>query len=254
MARKLIHGLGWKKDREDSRDFRYAAPREVVTSLPSMVDLREKPMPAVYDQGDLGSCTANAIAGAIAFEHLKENLPDPVPSRLFIYYNERVMEGTVAEDAGAELRDGIKSVVNQGVCPEPEWPYMVEAFATKPSDDCYENALKDLVLQYQRVDNTSLEQMKSCLAEGFPFVFGITVYSNFPMTTISGSVPMPTCLSKTDGGHAMMVVGYHDSINRFIFRNSWGEGWGASGYGTIPYKYLTNPNLCGDCWTIRSVQ
>jgi C1A family cysteine protease len=246
--------FGWIKDKYDSRDRRYSALREEgVVPLPTMVDLREGFMPPVYDQGDLGSCTANSIAGAIAFGHLKQGLPDPVPSRLFIYYNERVIEGTVDEDAGAELRDGIKSVKNQGVCPEPEWPYMIEAFATKPSDHCYEDALKDLIVEYQRID-INLYQMKSCLAEGYPFIFGITVYSNFPRNTATGAVPMPACLSKVDGGHAMLCVGYDDKSKRFIFRNSWGITWGYYGYGTIPYKYMTNPNLCGDCWTIRTVQ
>ncbi len=90
--------------------------------------------PPVYNQGQLGSCTANAIAGAIQFDRMKQKLaPDFTPSRLFIYYNERVIEHSVASDSGAQIRDGIKSVARQGDCPETEWPYVIAKFKTKPS-------------------------------------------------------------------------------------------------------------------------
>ena len=117
----LPRRFGWIPDRPDHRDFRYAAPGPLLKALPRKVDLR-KGCPAVYDQGQLGSCTANAIAAGIEFDRLKQDLRDFTPSRLFIYYNERAMEGSVESDAGASIRDGIKSVSKQGDCPESEWP------------------------------------------------------------------------------------------------------------------------------------
>jgi C1A family cysteine protease len=129
-ARKIAH-YGWIPDLPDQRDVRYAAPAAFLVALPHTTDLRSQ-CPAVYDQGQLGSCTANAIGAAVEFDRLKQKLPDFVPSRLFIYYNERVIEGTANSDSGAQIRDGIKSVASQGVCPETEWPYDISKFTVAP--------------------------------------------------------------------------------------------------------------------------
>jgi C1A family cysteine protease len=249
--RKWPHQFGWIPDRPDQRDFRYAAPGPILAVLPRKVDLRKK-CPAVYDQGQLGSCTANAIAAAIEYDRHIQKLRDFTPSRLFLYYNERAMEGTVEADAGAAIRDGIKSVAKQGDCPEPEWPYLIERFADRPSPACYRDALKYKAVSYRKIDY-NVTQMKGCLAEGFPFVFGVSVYANFPMRTRTGDIPMPENADNTNQGHAMLIVGYEDSKRRFIVRNSWGKGWGRRGYGTIPYEYLLNPGLSADFWTIRIV-
>src|SRR6202165_1186536 len=112
---------GWLPDQPDQRDHLYAAPPQFLAALPAKTNLTAQ-CPAVYNQGMLGSCTANAIAGAIEFDRMRQKLSDFVPSRLFIYYNERAIEGTVSIDSGAQLRDGIKSVASDGVCPEAEWP------------------------------------------------------------------------------------------------------------------------------------
>jgi C1A family cysteine protease len=244
----MAYRFGWIPDHKDERDFLYSMPAAVV--LPKKMDLRNL-CPPVYDQGNLGSCTANAIAAAIEFDRMKQKLADFTPSRLFIYFNERVMEGDVKKDAGAQIRDGIKSVAKQGDCPESEWPYVISQFAVKPPDSCYADAIKYEVVKYERINNTVLAQMKACLAAGYPFVFGITVYSNFPMNTRTGAVSMPK--GSIQGGHAILCVGYNDSASRFIFRNSWGTGWGAKGYGTIPYNYLTDANLAGDFWKVSVV-
>jgi C1A family cysteine protease len=253
MPRK-IHRYGWIPDLPDQRDFAYAVPPRIASSLPPSTDLRSA-CPAVYDQGQLGSCTANAIAGAIEFDRMKEQLtPDFVPSRLFIYYNERAMEGTITTDSGAQIRDGIKSVGSQGVCPETQWPYTIANFAEQPAAKCYQDALLCKAILYQSVAQ-DLNQMKGCLADGYPFVCGITVYASFESDAVatSGQVPMPASNEAVIGGHAIAAVGYDDSQQRFIMRNSWGTGWGLQGYFTIPYAYLTNANLASDFWTIRIV-
>ena len=246
---------GWRPDLPDQRDFVYAAPRVIVRKLPAKVDLR-KFCPPVYDQGELGSCTANAIGAAFEFGLMKQNkASDFMPSRLFIYYNERVMEHTVNIDNGAEIRDGVKSVNKLGVCPEKMLPYDISKFAVKPGTACYKEALKHQVLSYQRVQRT-IEQMKGCLADGFPFVLGFTVYDSFESSIVSktGKLNMPKKTEKILGGHAVMAVGYDNAAKRFIVRNSWGSHWGLKGYFTMPFGYLTEENLSADFWTIRVVE
>lgn len=254
MAIKSQHRFGWVPDVPDQRDHLYAAPMPVKAPLPSQVDLRKK-CPAVYDQGQLGSCTANAIAAAVQFNRMKQKLkPAFVPSRLFIYYNERVMEGSVNSDSGAMIRDGIKSVAKQGDCPEKSWPYVISKFADKPTPACYQEALKYKAVQYQRVVR-SLMQFKGCLASGFPFVFGFTVYESFESAEVAktGIAPMPGLKEQALGGHAVLAVGYDDAAQRFIVRNSWGSGWGQAGYFTLPYAYLGEANLSDDFWTVRLI-
>ncbi len=245
---------GWVPDLPDQRDHMYAAPVVHLKKLPAHADLRPH-CPPVYDQGQLGSCTANAIGAAIQFERRKQKLkPDFMPSRLFIYYNERVMEHSVDSDSGAQIRDGIKSVGKQGDCPEPEWPYVVSKFRNRPSQACFSDATKYKAVQYQRVPQV-LNQTKGCLASGYPFVFGFTVYESFEGDKVAktGQLSMPAANEKVVGGHAVLAVGYDDAKQRFIVRNSWGHGWGQRGYFTMPYAYLVDSNLSDDLWTIRIV-
>lgn len=246
---------GWVADQPDQRDFRYAAGRATVAQLPPSVDLTGQ-CPMVYDQGQLGSCTANAIGGAFEFEQDKQNkAADFMPSRLFIYYNERVIENTVGSDSGAQIRDGIKSVNQQGVCPETLWPYEITRFTQKPSDACYQAAQQHQAVSYQRVQR-NIQQMKGCLAEGYPFVLGFTVYESFesPEVAKTGILNMPVQTEKEVGGHAVVAVGYDDAQGRFRIRNSWGASWGRGGYFTMPYQYLLDENLSDDFWTIRLVE
>ena len=252
--RKLtIKRYGWVPDLPDQRDFSFRVPRRTAQALPPRMDLRPQ-MPPVYDQGQLGSCTANAIGGAFEFELIKQEEPDFMPSRLFIYYNERVIERTVPQDSGAQLRDGMKTLAKQGVCPEPMWPYVLSQFATKPIPPCYAEAKKHLGMTYMRVAQ-DVAEMRGCVAAGYPFIFGFTVYESFESDAVTrtGNVPMPQGDERTLGGHAMCVVGYDNPKKRFIIRNSWGTGWGKKGYGTMPYAYFTNTDLSADFWTLRMV-
>ena len=246
--------FGWIPDLPDHRDHIFSAPTPVLTTLPPSVDLRPLCPKTVYDQGQLGSCTANAIAAAFEFDLTKQELPDFMPSRLFIYYNERRMEGTIDSDSGAMIRDGIKSVAKQGVCTEDTWPYELDKFTDEPAAECYAAARANLALAYQRVPQT-LNQMRGCLAHGFPFVFGFSVYESFesPEVRTTGVVPLPGAAEALLGGHAVLAVGYDDESARFLVRNSWGPDWGLGGYFTIPYSYLTDRGLASDFWTIAKV-
>jgi len=253
MGHKILR-YGWIPDLPDARDQLYAAPRKAGT-LPSSVDLRAG-CPVVYDQGELGSCTANAIAAAVEFDQRKQQLPQLfTPSRLFIYYNERALEGTIASDSGAALRDGIKTVASDGACPETMWPYIEQSFATRPPAPCFKIGKTHPAVGYLRLQQDA-GQMKACLAAGFPFVLGFTVYQSFESDAVAhtGVVPMPDPSESSLGGHAVLAVGYDDSTSRFLVRNSWGAGWGMGGYFTIPYAYLSDNDLADDFWTIRLVK
>ena len=250
-----VKRFGWIPDIPDARDHMYSAPRPILEALPAKVDLRSR-CPPVLDQGELGSCTANAIASAHRFDQLKQGAPDTfAPSRLFIYYNERVMEHSTSEDAGAMIRDGIKSIVTDGVCPESMWPYVIAKFANKPTAPCYKAALDHQAVSYQRLLQTG-NQMKGCLASGYPFVFGFSVYESFesPAVAKTGAVPLPSSTESMLGGHAVIAVGYDDAAQRFLAMNSWGAGWGNRGFFTMPYAYLTDADLAADFWTVRLVE
>jgi C1A family cysteine protease len=238
----------------DHRDHLYSVLPELLAALPTKADLRPQ-CPPVYDQGQLGSCTANSIGAAFEFDQMKQNISSFAPSRLFIYYNERAMEGTINSDSGAQIRDGIKSIGQQGVCPETDWPYDISKFTVKPPPQAYTDAAKNKAISYSRVART-LPQMKGCLASGYPWVFGFTVYESFesPQVAQTGIVPMPSSKEQVLGGHAVLCVGYDDSQQRFIVRNSWGLGWGIQGYFLMPYAYLLDTNLSDDFWTVRLVQ
>src|SRR6476469_3427062 len=254
LAVRPMQRFGWVPDLPDARDFLFSAPEAVLADLPTKVDLR-KQMPSVYDQGQLGSCTANAIAAAFEYDQLQQKLKDFMPSRLFIYYNERAVEGTVDSDSGAMIRDGIKSVAKLGVCDETLWPYDLARFTEKPPGTAYTNARQHQATVYRRV-LPSLHQLQGCLASGYPFVFGISVYESFmsPHVAQTGEVPLPPRGEQLIGGHAVLAVGYDDTLQRFIVRNSWGSKWGIRGYCTIPYAYLTDPQLASDFWAIYTVE
>lgn len=245
--------LGWKPDHLDHRDIPFSAVRLKAVRLPPSVDLRPG-CPPVYDQGQLGSCTGNAIAAAIDFNRRKAGQPFISPSRLFIYWGERNIEGTTAQDAGAEIRDGIKFAATAGVCPEADWPYIENAFATEPPSNAWTAALADVVKGYARLNNTDLTELKSCLAGGDPFVFGFSVYQPFegPEVARTGIVSLPQSEEAPVGGHAVLCVGYDDASQLFWVRNSWSANWGAAGYFRIPYSYLTNPDLASDFWQISA--
>lgn len=246
----MTHKFGWKKQLADHRDFCFS-PLHTSRTLPPSVDLRPQ-CPPVVDQGQLGSCTANAIAAAHEFAQMKQLEKAFPPSRLFIYYNERAMEGTIKSDAGAVIRDGFKSISKQGVCDEKLCKYNIAKFAIKPSSKAYKEALKHKAVQYLAITPT-IDDLRGCLADGLPFVFGISVYASFENVGADGLVPMPLKDEQLLGGHAITCVGYDDATRRFTVRNSWGPSWADKGYCYFSYDYLTNGNLSSDFWCCKLV-
>jgi C1A family cysteine protease len=245
---------GWKPSKPDFRDRRFAVRAMSPAELPTSVDLREK-MPPIYNQGELGSCTANAIGGALQYLMIRQGKPDFCPSRLFIYYEERSMEDSIREDTGAEIKDGIQVVSKLGAPPEDLWPYDISKFAEKPSGAAYTEALKDVLGLYRRVYNQNLNAIKTPLAHGDPVVFGFTVYDNFESSKIenTGELDMPGPADAQLGGHAVVAVGYNDETQRLIVRNSWGDDWGDKGYFTMPYDYAVDLDLATDFWALESI-
>lgn len=256
---------GWVRDLPDHRDHLFAVEPVLFAKLPPKVDLRSK-CPPVYDQGQIGSCTANSTAGVFEFDLLKQGVTDFTPSRLFIYWCERSIEGVTAYDSGAQIRDGVKVLATLGVPPETEWPYdgtpadsdgrfpPNARAGRKPSATVFADAKHNEAVKYQRVTQ-DLNHLRTALAGGLPVAFGFTVFSSFesPEVAETGIAPMPGDDDQVMGGHAVALVGYDDTAKVFIVRNSWGSGWGQDGYFTLPYEYVTDSQLASDFWTVSKV-
>lgn len=239
----------WVHDKPDSRDYLYQLS---AVKLPTKIDLRSY-CSLIEDQGNLGSCTGNAIAGAIELLNKRNRKPTDV-SRLFIYYYERLLLGTVGYDSGAYIRDGIKATNQYGASLERLWPYNISRFTVQPDTNARQDALRRKVTLYQRI--TNFNGCKDALASGYPVVVGFNVYESFelPSVTRTGIMPYPNVnTEQLLGGHAVLLVGYDDSKNWFIARNSWGTAWGDRGYFYMPYAVIQNPSMSGDFWIIKSV-
>ena len=229
-------------------------PIPLPSGSPSFVDLRSK-FPICYDQGQLGSCTANALVAA--YEYL---VPGFNFSRLFVYYNERVIENDVKYETGVYMHEGINALETHGIPLEKDWPYTISMFATKPPQEVYTSALKHKVIKAYNITQT-INNMKSLLHSGTPFVFGFVVFKEFQSYTVSitGLVPYPNSASVAMGGHACLCCGFNDTVKcpgappgAWLVRNSWGTGWGLNGYFWLSYNYLIDHNLSSDIWYLET--
>lgn len=247
----LVKGYGWRRPTLPVRRERLVPHFE--GPLPSLIDLRPG-MPKVYDQLDLGSCTANALGGLAEYLMMKQGKTHYTPSRLFIYYNERAIEGSVSEDSGAAIADGAYVLEKYGCPSESKWWYNTSKFRVKPNKSVFAEGLKHLVGGVHAV-HQSLDDMRKVLASGYPIAGGFTVYDSFENDDVakSGIVPFPGRFEQVLGGHAVLLVGYDDSKEWFIVRNSWGEGWGDHGYCYMPYRIWTDADMADDFWTAQQV-
>jgi C1A family cysteine protease len=261
---RKIKRYGWHPDLPDHRDRIYNLERTVrrAVVLPPVCSLRSE-MPPVYNQLELGACTGNGVAAVLEHVESKQGQGSVTPSRLFIYYGERGIEGTVNEDSGAQIRDGIKVVASEGAPPETDWPYEISKFAEKPPAKAYEDAKQHEAIQYLRVlPGAAGSPIRTPILEGLPVVFGFSVPALFegawdPATQY---LPLPTAGEKSIGGHCTVVVGWDFSLKRFpvnVFeiRNSWGHEWGDEGYFWMDAQWLSEPSLglSSDFWVIDKV-
>jgi len=238
-----------KKDTPDSRDYIFTS-ESITEDMPGKVDMRAK-MPPVVDQSKLGSCTANAIvSGLRQFLQIKDKAPNVVLSRLFLYWHERQLEGTLGKDEGAQIRTGMKLLKNMGVCLEKDFPYIISTYNDAPSKEAQDGADSYKIASYSRLND--LEMLKTALAEGYPVVFGFSVYSSFQSeeATQTGWIPLPQKGERHLGGHAVLAVGYDDFHEVVICRNSWGSKWGDHGYFYLPYDFWAY-DLIHDMWTAK---
>lgn len=249
----MRHKYGLIKSKVDHRDFKFIRSSNIQLPLPPIFDLRPV-LPQVYDQGDIGSCTCNATAAAYEYQNDRQQEGDFMPSRLFLYANVRLLEGTpLAEDSGAQIRDVFKCLNIQGVCAETIWPYL--DFTAIPSAEAYQEALLHEAIKYESISQ-DINDLKMAIMIG-PVVIGISVYDSFESDEVasSGIIPIPNTGSENLlGGHAVCLCGWDDSKNCFILRNSWGTSWGINGYAYIPYDYILDDNLTSDLWLIQQVE
>lgn len=248
------HKFLLKKSPVDLKDIIKLTP-PVSVILPSKFDLRDK-MPPVLDQGNLGSCALNATSNILRYLLKKEKLQEWQPSRLYMYWNTRVnIEKTApSEDSGVCIRDVCKALNKYHACHEdPTWPYDVNKFNMAPPLIAYQDAHLHASIKYESVPQDLLA-IKHALFEGNPIIIGIQVYESFEKNTSinTGIIPFPDIVNeKCLGGHAVSLVAYDDTTEKFMFQNSWGPNVGQKGYFQIDYKYIINPDLASDFWIIN---
>jgi C1A family cysteine protease len=250
LTQRNIRRYGWRPSAPDLRDhIADASELAILDEVDPRADL-----PAVFDQGQLGSCTANAVAAAVEYD-AKLNGSDPgFLSRLWIYFYERRLEGSPADqDTGAQGRDGFKVCQKLGVPLEQDWPYDITKFSDEPPASLAGEAQQHRISNY-RVVPRNLDSMKAILSNRQTIALGFTVYESFesPEVAKTGIVPLPNRSEKVLGGHEVLLVGYlKDQSNYGLVRNSWGTGWGMGGYFLMPWAYLLDANLATDFRTIR---
>jgi C1A family cysteine protease len=226
--------------------------------LPTIIDLRSLLSP-VEEQYTLGSCVGNALASILEYFYFYTTGHIKTFSRLFIYYNARMMEDEIAQrnatetDSGADLQFAIVSLIKYGCCEEQFWPFYEHLINIQPNNKAYENGQNYRLNEFSRLSN-NINQLRECLAEGYPFVMAIKIFSSFA-SNHHGCIPMPKTHEKSSQyRHAVVCVGYIHSERVFIIRNSHGSQWGDHGYGYLPYEYVTDKILTKDLWAIKSIQ
>jgi C1A family cysteine protease len=267
IATRKTARYGWRPDLPDPRDRIFNLEEKVMlaTAVPGKADLSPQ-MPPIYDQGQLGSCTGNGVARCLEYEAMRQGQPTVTPSRLFIYYNERAIEGTVNQDSGAQIRDGIKVVAKQGAPPESEWPYSDAnpgPFQHKPPPQVYVDATKHEALVYKRVVlGGPGAPLRSALAAGYPVVFGFSVPASFEdgsWDPTKDPLPVPGPNDQFIGGHCVVLSGYDFTRSRFSdwafqCENSWGPNWGMNGrFWMNAHWFDANAGLASDFWVIQKV-
>lgn len=249
-------------------------------TTPDTVDMRNNVM-AVQDQGELGSCTANATQGMVDIELRSHGIQNPPAiSRLFQYANSRVEDGAqptlaktvasstyareLADDSGATIAAAVKAVLDFGGVPEALYPYKIKKFSSMPDAYLYlqgQGYINAMPISAAPV-NQDLDSIKSRLSKGKSVMIGINCYNSGIMSqkaASTGFVDMPQAGEDSQGGHAVLIMGYDDRPtvggksnpyqNHFIVRNSWSTSWGDKGYFYLPYQYVLDDTITSELWS-----
>lgn len=219
--------------KKDDRDYEFAVTRG---TLRPNVDLREWDS-LIEDQGQLGSCASNAITSCYELQ-VKRLYPDQFKnlSRLFLYYNARLIENSIDYDYGITIKDGVRSGHHYGICIEDLWPYDIEKFNVRPTEECYQDAIHRIITEYRRI--RTVEGILESINNNIPVVIGTAIYSSFTyVSDLNPVVPIPGYYDKYIGNHAMAAVGYDLKRSMFLVKNSFGNKWGMNGYCLIPFEY-----------------
>ncbi len=244
MATLNFHPGGYR-DAHDTRDRRFAAS---IKHLPSKTDL-SRFCGAVYNQYRTQTCSANALASALTLDANQRDEELAPPSRLFMYYNARVLTNTQATDSGTTIRNAIKAFAHRGACPERQWPFLKREITKRPARACYRDAVL-LAIRYHRIPQ-QLDDLRAALAQGRAFIFGIQAYVEpFTEAAKSGKLRLPRKANTLAGGHALIAVGYDSTKRCFLARNSLGRDYARDGFFWIPDAYFTDPDLTYDFWTV----
>ena len=251
---KRVHGelrnLNWRPARPNP--FRkMLPPGKRKTIVPVQIEPMDIGKVGIWDQGQLGSCTAHGTGFLWAYQYFVEHQMPVMPSRLFIYYCERMIENDIDQDNGAIVADGLDALLTYGVPNESDWPYDISQFATKPPALCWANGLQFKGLEKNGV-NLDVDSLRSALQYGLPVTFGFTVFESFMSDSWmkSGMMPVPESGEEIDGGHCVAFVGDEPKENAFWVRNSWGADWCQSGRFLFPYDCL---KIASDGWTLPKV-
>lgn len=255
----MPHSYGLIRQKRDPRDFLASFNSRLVSALPPSLDLSIDTGP-LLDQGSLGSCGPNTAAENIDYDQLAEGITLSPPSRLFIYYNTRMLMGTVNSDSGVDNRTMMKALAQYGYCDESLWPYADDptTFTKRPPIAAYAAGQPNRISNYAGVQ-VSLGQIKAAIFTRHLVIFGTEVFQGIEsdQAAQTGIVPDPSPTESPVGGHDISLVGWDDLTQRFKFRNHWvnadGTPWGDGGYGYFSYKYATNIAWVSDLWMINSV-
>lgn len=268
MQERTNRGFGWRPDIPDFRDKLYRASKDTAVALAPALLIPDSRLPPVFDQGQTSSCVGNSTS--VMATYVTKQI---VRSRLFIYFEARRLIGETKSDEGCYIRDGIKVLANIGAPSEKTWAFNTKNVLLEPNAASTQEASTHKVAKYMRLQ--SRQDFRSCIAEGYPFVTGFTVYNNFMSDQVAntGVLQLPNASEKMQGGHAICVVGYDSNFKKsrwgvwarnkglpdsqipndvYLIRNSWGSEWGYHGNFAIDAKYLENPNMSDDAWTIRN--
>lgn len=249
LGRQIALGA-CREDRDDDIERRPFVPRIPSHAMPAAVDLRPWMTP-VEDQGGLGSCTANALVGALEYLVRRVKGQHVDLSRLYVYFNQRLWDDSVRDDVGASVSDGIRVLSRVGVPREVSWPYARDLFGVQPPEAVYREAMNFRASDWWNLP-VDADAIRGCLAAGFPITFGTRVTESFVQTPRSGLCGMPQGADdRRHGRHALLLVGYDDRHRLFVVRNSWGRDWGDHGYVYMPYDYVLNREWTSSCWAVR---